>query len=705
MTEPSLLQRLIMRLMILTGVGSMLYLFVELLRPEHVGNKVLYAALLSTLGYFCLKILHEWYHYLAISAPKKPLDAPEYRVDVLTTFCAGEPYAMIRNTLEAVQNIRYPHTTYLCDEANDPYCRQLCEELGVVHVTRDNRMDAKAGNINNALKQAKGEICLILDPDHIPVPEFLDEIVPYFVDPKVGYVQTVQSYYNANESLIAKGAAQQTYQFYGPMMMTMHHYGTVQAIGANCTFRRSALDSIGGHAPGLAEDMHTAMLLQAKGWKSVYVPKILSRGLVPSTLSAYYKQQLKWSRGVFELLWMVYPRIFRQLSWRQRLHFGTLPAFYLAGLFYLLNFLIPMASLFSGSMPLRMDLGEFLLLGAPLFYATILIRHYSQNWLMEERERGFHIMGGMLLIVAWWIHTMGFVMSILRMKVPYDPTPKDGNEANNWPLNIPNLVVLFVSLAALLYGISTYREPHFRVMEIMAALNMGFMALTIAASRQQSWRRRVESRRETLLADYWLRRLRVAVWHTNHRLFGLFRLAAPFVLILIAAGAFSLLSNKESHKFTLLTQPELADVLAERTLNDSNLNQVPAMVERGPVAYAGLRAALLPEFRILKPAVLLYPGHRHTYQAAMRQDESWLASPPAKGWKLEWYLLRTDPKLKDYRMRYLGSGHKVLVEVPRRYEQYRVVLKTSYQGHTRYYLDRLNTPLPGMATGPLAETP
>ena len=68
------------------------------------------------------------------------------------------------------------------------------------------------------------------------------------------------------------------------MMMTMNHYGTVLAIGANCTFRRTALDSIGGHAAGLAEDMHTSMQLHAKGWKSVYVPAVLARGLVPSTL-------------------------------------------------------------------------------------------------------------------------------------------------------------------------------------------------------------------------------------------------------------------------------------------------------------------------------------------------------------------------------------------------------------------------------------
>jgi cellulose synthase (UDP-forming) len=119
--------------------------------------------------------------------------------------------------------------------------RQLCESLGVRHVTRTDKRNAKAGNINNALQFATGELCVVLDPDHVPAPGFLDEIVPYFDDPTIGYVQIVQAYHNQSESIVAKGAAQQTYQFYGPMMMGMNSYGTVQAIGANCTFRRRHL--------------------------------------------------------------------------------------------------------------------------------------------------------------------------------------------------------------------------------------------------------------------------------------------------------------------------------------------------------------------------------------------------------------------------------------------------------------------------------
>ncbi len=675
--------------MVCGGLGSMIYLFYQLLRPEHVGHPLLYLALMSTLFYFCLKIGHEWYHYMGISIPKKPEEAPEFTVDVLTTFCPGEPYDMIRNTLEAIQRIRYPHTTWLCDEANDPYLIELCDRLGVRHVTRDNRHNAKAGNINNALAQATGEICLILDPDHIPSEDFLDEIVPYFKDEKVGYVQTVQAYGNVHESLIARGAAQQTYQFYGPMMMSMQRYGTVQAIGANCTFRRSALDSIGGHAPGLAEDMHTAMLLQAKGWESVYVPKILTRGLVPSTLSAYYKQQLKWSRGVFELLFVTYPRIFGKLNWRQRLHFGTLPWFYIAGLFYLINFSLPVISLFSGVMPLRMDLGEFLLLGAPLFYSTLLIRHFSQHWLMEERERGFHVIGGFLLIGTWWIHTMGFVMAILRKKVPYDPTPKDGNEANNWPLNIPNMVVMLISISAVIYGLSTHQERHYYAMALMAGMNAFFMGFTVLASRQQSWRRSIEKRRETLLADHYIRQLRIKIWLFNHYLMRHFRRAAPLLLVLTTIMSFSMLSNKTSFKFSLLKDQKLAAALLEYQQRDSLFNGYPAELNVEQEGFGDF-----PNVRILKPAVVLFHYEKPIYHAAIKKDEEWTLANAQDSVALDWYMIRLDKRVSDYRIRHVGSGEKVQVSLPRKYENFRILLKASDGEHVRYQMDRMNTPLP-----------
>jgi len=479
---PSAAERKSLRLMICLGIFSMAFFLYSVLQKSNISYYPLYVLLMITLVYYSFKYLHEWYHYFSISTTPKPVVSRIFTVDILTTYCAGEPFDMLEQTLVAMQQVTYPHTSWCCDEADDPLVKQLCERLGVRHVTRVIKKDAKAGNINNALQFATGEICLVLDPDHIPVPEIMDEIIPYFEDPSIGFVQIVQAYYNQTETMVAKGAAQQTYQFYGPVMMTMNRYGTAQAIGANCTFRRSALDSIGGHASGLAEDMHTAMQLHAKGWRSVYVPAILTRGLVPATMSSYYKQQLKWSRGTWELFVMVLPKVFRKLTWRQKIHYFTLPFHYLSGLIFLINFLIPVVSLFTGYVPLQMDLLNFLLAAVPLFCMGIFIRHYVQKWVAEETERGFHIVGGILQIGTWWIHSVGIIYTFIRKKVPYIPTPKNDSDSLPLLVSLPNILIAVVSLVAIVYGFLYDYTPYTTFMAVLAFMQIIFMVFIFSIS-------------------------------------------------------------------------------------------------------------------------------------------------------------------------------------------------------------------------------
>lgn len=488
---PNQREHLIIKFMVFIGICTIVNFLYWFFQPEYKSDTLLYWLLGTTLIYAVFKTLYMWYHYINISLPKPPEKSASFSVDIFTTFFPGEPYDMIVETLEAVQKIVHPHTSYLCDEANDPYLKEVCKKLGVIHVTRNHRTDAKAGNINNALRQATGEICVILDPDHIPEPHFLDSIVPHFSRPEIGFVQIVQSYYNLKETLVAKGAAEQTFQFYGPMMMTMNSYGTVNAIGANCTFRRKALDGIGGHAPGLAEDMHTAMLLYAQGWKSVYVPMVLAKGLAPSNLTAYYKQQLKWARGTFDLLFKVYPKVFKKFTFRQKLHYALSPLHYLIGFIYFINFLIPILSLIFSKSPWNGNIIFFGLITLPVIICTVLIRAYIQKWVIEKKEQGFHIMGGLLQITTWWIYSLGFIYTVFGKKIPYLPTPKGDDENSNFRLIVPNAIIGFLSLFSVFYGLNRDFTPFMAMMGLFAFLNAFFMFFSIYLASRTSNRNRI----------------------------------------------------------------------------------------------------------------------------------------------------------------------------------------------------------------------
>jgi beta-mannanase len=530
---PTKKQLLNLRLMILIGICCMAFFLFSLFNKTVIGYRPLYYLLVFTFIYTSFKILYEWYHYWSIIVPVTPVAQKTYTVDIFTTFCKGEPYEMIVETLEAIQAITYPHQTYLCDEADDPYLKDICKKLGVNHVTRIKKINAKAGNINNALTQSSGELCLVLDPDHVPQPDFLDPIVGHFNNPEVGFVQVVQAYSNQDQGWIAKGAAQQTYQFYGPMMMTMNAYGTVQAIGANCTFRRTALESIGGHAAGLAEDMHTAMQLHAKGWKSVYVPAVLARGLVPATISAYYQQQLKWSRGVFELLVTSYVTLFTKFSWRQKLHYGLIPLFYLSGFVFLINFLIPIVSLIADVYPLYMDFSAFAIISLPLVTSIILIRHYVQRWVTEDAERGFHVIGGLLLIGTWWVFIVGFVYTIIRKKVPYIPTPKGIEEEKNLNINLPNICVLVLSIIAIIYGLYNDWNPFTFVMAWICSINCFFMIFMLMASEQLKFRSYSKRHRYLFIVGNYISLVKRRFWLFRRRLYSGMRSVGLMLIVLI----------------------------------------------------------------------------------------------------------------------------------------------------------------------------
>jgi beta-mannanase len=555
-----------LRLMILIGLCCMAFFAYHLLSASVQGYKPLYDLLMVTFVFTAAKILYEWYHYWSIRIDKAPPTEKVFTVDIFTTFCAGEPYEMIVETLEALQAITYPHQTYLCDEADDAYLKGICKKLGVHHVTRTNKIDAKAGNINNALKHSTGELCVVLDPDHVPFPDFLDPIINHFNNPEVGYVQVVQAYSNQDQGWIAKGAAQQTYQYYGPMMMTMNAYGTAQAIGANCTFRRTALESIGGHAAGLAEDMHTSMQLHARGWKSVYVPEVLSRGLVPATLSAYYKQQLKWSRGVFELLVTSYIKLFRKFTWRQKLHYGLVPMFYLSGFIYLLNFIIPIISLFADVYPLRMDFSIFAVISFPFITAVVLIRHYVQRWVMEDKERGFHVIGGLLLIGTWWVFIIGFIYTIIRKKVPYIPTPKDISEEQTLDINMPNIVVLLLSLAAIAYGLYNDWNPFTFIMAGICSINCLFMIFMLVASQQYKVRSYQNLHQALSTISTNINNFKRRFWLLRRKIYSGIR-SVSLILIVLSVCISFYVSNRPLKNSSALVAPHYKDIVLTGIFN------------------------------------------------------------------------------------------------------------------------------------------
>ncbi len=437
---------MVIGVLVFLGLQSVVIFGLWWFRLGNISNPVLFALLSLATWYGVFRMFVGWYNLFHIEQPEPRPAPPGMSVAIFTTSSPGEPYDMFVRTLAGAREIRYPHTTYLLDDTRDPRFAQLAEKMGAVHLELVGFPGAKAGKINEALKRTREDFILVLDPDHIPFPEFFDRVLGYFDDPNVGFVQVAQAYHNAPVSFVARAAAEQTFTFYGPIMQGMHGTGTSVAIGANCTFRRTALESIGGHGIGLAEDLVTSIRLHAAGWQSVYVPEVVSRGLVPEDLGSFLKQQLKWSRGVHDVLFQEYPRAFRSLTFHQKISYFMIGSYYLVGLTSAIYFTIPLLYLWVGAQPAAILLADYIQYASPMALIGLVIYRLSQLWLCDpRRERGWHWRGTLLKIGAWNVYLQGLVLAVRGIAVPYIPTAKERKRASFWRLGGVPLAILFLS--------------------------------------------------------------------------------------------------------------------------------------------------------------------------------------------------------------------------------------------------------------------
>jgi cellulose synthase (UDP-forming) len=425
------------------GLVATIRLFDWWFRRAHIANLALFIVLSIAFWYSVSRLLLGWINYVAITKPPHRSATPELTVAVFVTSAPGEPLSMFERTLAACARLRHPHTTYLLDDTRDPRLGELAAQHGAVWLELLDVPGAKAGKINRALAVTDEAFVLVLDPDHIPFPEFLDRVLGHFADERVGFVQVAQAYYNQHRSFTAVGAAQQTYAFYGPGQMGLYGHGASVAIGANCTFRRTALDSIGGHGIGLAEDLVTSIRLHAGGWRSVYVPEIVSRGLVPEDLGSFQRQQRKWARGVFEVAFAELPRLFGRLTWRQRLSYLTIATYYLNGLTTLFFLVLPYVYLWTGAQPAAMAFDAFLAYVLPVGVAALTMYLLVQRWFCDpSSERGLHFAGLILKASCWPVFLTGTMLAILRADLPYVPTAKEAVQGRFLRLAWPALMVI-----------------------------------------------------------------------------------------------------------------------------------------------------------------------------------------------------------------------------------------------------------------------
>lgn len=240
----------------------------------------------------------------------------------------NEDLSVVADTVLAAQNLDYPKDkfqVYLLDDGSRPEFAAFASRAGVGYIARDDNRHAKAGNLNNAMKQTHGDLICVFDCDHIPTTVFLQATVGGFLtDPGLSLVQTPHYFYSPDPFERNLGVREDIPRegelFYGPVQKGNDFWNATFFCGSCAVIRRAALDEIDGFAvETVTEDAHTALRMQRRGWRTAFLGIPLAAGLATERLSLHIGQRARWARGMMQILRIDNPLLGRGLTLPQRL--------------------------------------------------------------------------------------------------------------------------------------------------------------------------------------------------------------------------------------------------------------------------------------------------------------------------------------------------------------------------------------------------
>jgi cellulose synthase (UDP-forming) len=395
---------------------------------------------------------------------------PEAMRVALITLCVPghESIDVIRGQLEALQNVTYPHDSWVLDEGASAEVETLAAELGVRYFTRKGvarwnepgppfQRATKAGNVNAWLDHIAAleldyDVFVQLDIDHRPRPDYLDRVLGHFSRPEIGWVQAPSVAGNL-DNWAARGLAEQDMIFQGPLQMGF--YGATRTpfiIGSHTSYRMSAVREIGGFQPTRAEDHLDTVVLAAHGYDGVFVPELIAVGEGPTDFRTYARQQFAWAHSMIQIFLRHTPRLLRRYTPRRAIQFLACQSWYtLFSLSLAVLWAAPTVALIVDRPIAAVSVWTFLLYFLPVPLMSSVMWVWARRWFQPSGLR-LSWRGIVLEVARWPVVLWALINVLLRIRRPYMITPK-GVRRSGGPrlvsLYSPYLVLTVVPLAAL----------------------------------------------------------------------------------------------------------------------------------------------------------------------------------------------------------------------------------------------------------------
>lgn len=355
---------------------------------------IIYGFFLTFILFYSLIQMHLVILYLKRGKIKKgsTIPTPDYFPFVTIQLPIYNELYVVERLILQVSKIDYPKDRFevqILDDSNDETTQIIRKVILKLKeskvkfdlVRRPNRIGFKAGALAYGMNICQGEFIAIFDADFLPKKDFLKKTIPYFIDKKVGVVQTKWAHINENYSKLTQIQAfgldahftiEQGGRNYGKYFINFN--------GTAGVWRKTCIEDAGGwSADTLTEDLDLSYRAQLKGWYFKYLEKVESPAELPAAMNALKNQQFRWTKGAAECTRKNLIRVLKtkNLPISTKLH----------SVFHLMNSFI-FICVFSVA-----------ILSIPIFYVKL---HFVKYALLFKYATGF-ISSMFFLLIFYWV--------------------------------------------------------------------------------------------------------------------------------------------------------------------------------------------------------------------------------------------------------------------------------------------------------------
>lgn len=226
--------------------------------------------------------------------------------------CKNEPAETVIKTVKALTKLNYPNYEVIVINNNNHdkqnwskiqrYINKCGKNFKFIHLDKIDGFKSGALNyLNNYIIDKRTDIEAIVDCDYIVIPDFLNETVGYFKDPRIGIVQAPQDYYNVNQFNI--GLFYEYRSFFEIVMHQAQQLNLVTFTGTMGLIRADLLKKgLKWNEWCITEDVEAGTHINSLGYKGVYVDKSLGKGLMPFDYASLIKQRQRWTYGNMQII-------------------------------------------------------------------------------------------------------------------------------------------------------------------------------------------------------------------------------------------------------------------------------------------------------------------------------------------------------------------------------------------------------------------